>query len=325
MNDDARTTTARAATLYAAALLCSFFLSACAGPTGEPAKIIARRPSLLQVTGQEAGVDHPLAAYGLPELAAGFTQPPTTLVQRDGWVALHSDLDRIPLWVCQRLDSTDTVGDADRDSCSWHSDPQLGDGPTATDPDYTHSGYARGHMAPANDYSFSQTETCETFFFTNCCPQIQNGFNSGIWSSLEADCQDAAEARGSVFIITGPIFYDPVDDESAAEYDAAYDDDIVEYYVIGTNMVAVPTYYYKIVIDATDEESPSAIGFVLENRRYVKSVDGPRFQAKHTRSIRWIEQRTGLDFMPLLDEVGVDPDDFETAEAVLTDWPEFMP
>ncbi len=285
----------------------------------------ARRASLIQ-GGIESASEHVLAPYGVPELRAGFTQPPTTPVERDGWLALHSDLDLIPLWVCQRLDSADTVGDADRDDCSWRSDPQL-TGPRATDADYTNSGYARGHMAPANDYSFSQDEICETFFFTNCVPQIQNGFNSGIWSTLEARCQDAAVARDSVFIITGPMFYDPLDDDTLEGHDPALDDDTVEYFVVGANRVAVPTHLYKIIVDATDVDDPSAICFVFENRRHTnkRGSDGPRFTDRYVRSIDWLEDRTGIDFLPLLDEAIDDPDAFEAAPANLADWPEFQP
>lgn len=268
---------------------------------------------------------HPLSPFGLPELIPGFDHPIATLVEHDGWAALHDDINLIPLWVCHRLDADDTLGDADRDDCNWKPDPQLGNGPTATDADYTHSGYARGHQAPANDYSFSQDEICETFYFANCAPQVQNGFNSGIWSTLEARCQDAAVARAEVYIITGPMFYDPVDDNDAPEHDPTLDDDLVEFFVIGENQVAVPTHFYKIVIDATELSAPTAIAFVVENRRHTIAADGPRFTDANTRPIRWIEARTGIDFMPAIEDFGVDPDALETSPAVFTHWPEFAP
>lgn len=319
----------------AATALVTLLLGGCATPppaappTADPPPVAPTPPERAEAFEAAAEAEffseHPLAPFGLPELDPDLPQPPATLVEHDGWAALHDDTDLIPLWVCQRLDAADTVGDADRDECNWKPDPLLAGGPSATDDDYTNSGYSRGHQAPANDYSFSQDETCETFLFANCAPQLQNGFNSGIWSTLEDRCQDAAVARGTVFIITGPMFYDPVDDEESPLHDATLDDDVVEFEVIGINRVAVPTHFYKIVIDATETTDPAVIAFVIENRRHTIEDDGPRFTETNTRPVRWIEDRTGIDFMPSLADLGLDPDAIETAPASFTLWPEFAP
>jgi endonuclease G len=54
---------------------------------------------------------------------------------------------------------------------------------SATNSDYTRSGYDRGHMAPAGDASTSD-EMYSTFFFTNMTPQ-NPVLNRGEWAHLE--------------------------------------------------------------------------------------------------------------------------------------------
>jgi endonuclease G, mitochondrial len=43
--------------------------------------------------------------------------------------------------------------------------------------DYFKSGYDRGHQVPAADAKISQQAMNETFYLTNICPQIGDGFN----------------------------------------------------------------------------------------------------------------------------------------------------
>jgi endonuclease G, mitochondrial len=49
---------------------------------------------------------------------------------------------------------------------------------------YKGSGYDRGHLCPAADMKLNQTSMSETFFLSNMSPQVE-GFNRGIWSTLE--------------------------------------------------------------------------------------------------------------------------------------------
>jgi endonuclease G len=49
----------------------------------------------------------------------------------------------------------------------------------------------------------------DTFFFSNVVPQIGNGFNSGIWSTLERKVRELTKERGELYVITGPIYQDP--------------------------------------------------------------------------------------------------------------------
>jgi DNA/RNA endonuclease G (NUC1) len=72
--------------------------------------------------------------------------------------------------------------------------------------------------------------------------------------------------------------------------------------------VAVPTHYFKIVVAVDARGRPAeAVAFVVPN---VKQWDGSKPQ-DHLVSVRWIEDRTGLDFMP--DETSARQEQLETA------------
>ena len=62
--------------------------------------------------------------------------------------------------------------------------------------------------------------------------------------------------------------------------------------------MAVPTHFYKIVA-AQDGDTWKAVGFVLENRSQSTPSDFSIF----IKPIDWIEERTGLDFLPDLDPI----------------------
>ena len=49
-----------------------------------------------------------------------------------------------------------------------------------TSKDYTNTGYDRGHLAPAADFSFSDIAMSESFYMSNISPQHPS-FNRGIW------------------------------------------------------------------------------------------------------------------------------------------------
>lgn len=245
---------------------------------------------------QEQGQRHPLCAFGVPEREGGWDHGPTIIVDRPGYVLEHSSLDKIPLWVCERVDEDHVRGSADRKKSRFKPDPRLWPGERAELADYRGSGYDRGHQAPAADFKYSQDRMNDSFYLSNMAPQVGIGFNRHIWSVLEGRVRDAVRNRGEVFVITGGMFYDPDEEQPETA------DGFVEFDVIGSNHVSVPTHFYKIVVakDATDKWQ--AIGFVLENWAYPRAPGANYDFAPFVQAIDWIEERTGINFMPLLEE-----------------------
>lgn len=223
--------------------------------------------------------------FGRPKVGAGFG--PTRFVIRNGYVLEHSSTDRIPIWVCEGVTVAELGGNVPRKN-RFKADPKLPAGERAELSDYAGSGFDRGHMAPAGNQTVDTTLKYETFYLSNMAPQAPL-MNQRIWETLEGRVRDWLRARGGGQVITGGFFFDP------EEEDAATADGLIDYGIIG-NGVAVPTHFYKVVV-ARENGAPKAIAFVMENRTYPAPFDFSEF----IRSVDWIEERAGVDFMPDLD------------------------
>jgi endonuclease G, mitochondrial len=226
---------------------------------------------------------------GRPTLDPEFGFGPTRFVIREGYVLQHSSRDKIPIWVCEGIEPAQLRGALTR-SNPFAPDPLLPAGERSELADYRGSGFDRGHMAPAGDQTVDEDRKKETFFLSNMAPQVPR-MNQQIWGTLEAKARDWLAARGGGFILTGGLFYDPKED------DATTADGLINFEQIGQDLVAVPTHFFKIVVAKGQGGRWEAIGFVLENRAYERPFDFSQF----IRSIDWIEEHAGVDFMPDLD------------------------
>lgn len=165
--------------------------------------------------------------------------------------------------------------------------------------------YARGHMIPNASRNGNKAMQMQTFFVTNSVPQIQNSFNSGIWSKLEGDLQDIGRNE-EIYIVTG-VAFNKVGEDKPVAYTTAKDD---------AKQVPIPNYFYKVVlrIKKTDGRvtSASTIGFWMEHRKYSDSY------ANYAVSVDQIEQWTGFDFFVNL------PDSVETTAEGNSSWTTFQ-
>ena len=86
----------------------------------------------------------------------------------------------------------------------------------------------------------------QTFYATNSTPQIQNGFNSGIWSSLEGDVRTLAQQQtDTVYVVTGAILRTVTGNETITYIKPAKD----------TKNCPEPNYYYKVLLKVKREPS----------------------------------------------------------------------
>jgi endonuclease G len=137
--------------------------------------------------------------------------------------------------------------------------------------DYTHSGYTRGHLAPAGDMAFSTEAMSETFYMSNMSPQLKE-FNGGIWRELEETVRDWAFDNDELYVVSGPILNK---------------ENIIK--KIGHNKVSVPNQFYKIVLDLKEPELKS-IAFLMPNEKSINPIKS------YVVSIDQIEDITGIDF-----------------------------
>ena len=206
------------------------------------------------------------------------------IIDRAGYALGYSEKYEQPLWVSYKLTAEEVKSKKAKRSGDFRSDPDI-PGNSASPEDYKGSFFDRGHLAPAADMSFSLQAMSESFYMSNMSPQRPE-FNRGIWKKLEAKVRDYAVANGAIYVISGPVF-DP--DTPAI--------------TIGSNKVAVPDKYYKVLLDP-DSSDPKAIGFIFDNRDCKKPLQD------YAVTIDMIEELTGLDFFNQLD-----PDDERTLES----------
>lgn len=227
------------------------------------------------------------------EIPAPLANGREQIIYHIGYTVSYNGQRRLPNWVAYELTPEETSGPAARQN-RFVPDPEVPPHETATTDDYKHSGYDRGHMAPAGDMKWSEQAMRESFYLSNICPQ-HPALNRGIWKRLEDLVRRQAETRGSVYVVCGPI---------AAE-DAPR---------IGRQGVAVPQRFFKALLQEAGG-AWSAIGFVFDNGAAEDAADNALWV--HTLTIDSLERLTGMDFFPRL------PDSVETAverEADLNWW-----
>jgi endonuclease G len=265
----------------------------------------------------EQGEQHTLCPFGVPEIDETWGWGPTERIDRPGYLLEHGSDYKIPFWVCELVKESDLTGPGNRKKCSFKAEPRLARGERAVLSDYRGSGYDRGHQAPAADFKSSQDDTCDSFLLSNMAPQVGIGFNRDIWRFLETRTRDVVENRGKAFVITGGMLYDPKEEDKETA------DGFIDYDTIGNNQVAVPTHFYKIIVAKNDGGEWEAIGFVLENKAYPRVSKGKYDFAPFIRSIDWIEDRTGINFMPILDEEKPELEEALERDPAADLWPGF--
>lgn len=171
------------------------------------------------------------------------------------------------------LTSKEAISKKSERSNKFVPDPMV-KGATATNEDYTRSGYDRGHMAPAGDMKWSAKAMRESFYLSNICPQKPD-LNRGIWKELEEQARLWAKENGSLLIVTGPVITDDMRR-------------------LGKNRVGIPKTFYKVICTITNGK-PEGVGFLFDNKDYgktpLKSMMLP---------IDSVEKITGIDFFPAL-------------------------
>lgn len=227
------------------------------------------------------------SCYGGTPIDSWETVNSTELVVRQGYVLEHSSADKIPLWVCESVASDQLSGHLTRRN-RFQADPDLM-GPKSYPGDYSGSGYDRGHQAPAGNQTIDPALKDQTYYMSNMAPQ-RPSLNRGIWRVLEGKTREWVFRYGHAYEWTGPIrCVQPTVNAPAARVSC-------QRHTIGKNAISVPVYFYKIVV-VQDRAQWKAIAFVMPNEDFKP----PYRLDTYIQSIDWIEQRTGIEFMPNVD------------------------
>jgi endonuclease G len=144
------------------------------------------------------------------------------------------------------------VNGSEKRKNNFRADPDVPKG-SASPKDYAKSGYDKGHLAPAGDFTYSEEAMSESFYMSNMSPQ-RPGFNRGVWKRLEELVREFAKENDSIYIATGPILKDGLP-------------------TIGKDSVAIPEYYYKVIVVYRKAEQDKGIGFILPNKSSNEQLD----------------------------------------------------
>ena len=174
---------------------------------------------------------------------------------------------------------------------------------------YGNGAYSRGHQCPNASRKSDDTMNAQTYYATNQTPQLQNSFNSGIWSSLEKAVRSLTSGSDTLYVATGPC-YQTVGGNETVSYLTAVSSTTPK-------QVPVPNYYWKAILKIRTTNGyitdACAVGIWLEHKAYDSSDYTP-----YIVSIDDIESKTGFDLFAGL------PEYLESAvEAAKTSWSEF--
>lgn len=199
------------------------------------------------------------------------------IIERPYYTLRYSEEHEQAIWVAYKLSADSLKQEKFKRKDDFRKDPRVRTG-SADLADYKGTGYDRGHLAPAADFSYDEFALSQTFYMSNMSPQNAS-FNRGIWKKLEDRVRDWTMDESILYVVTGPILNK-------------------KFSTIGSNAVSVPQYYYKIILDIEKPEI-KAIAFLMKNEKSGESLE------TFAVSIDKIEELSGLDFFPSM------PDDLE--------------
>ena len=226
--------------------------------------------------------DFELMKYGFPSIEHPLF--------RNSEVISYNTQRKTANWVAERLDKYSGTGKASRSGVDFkvESDDDIAPEFKASLDDYRNSGFDRGHLAPAADHTRAQKNLEETFLLANISPQVGQGFNQHYWKELESKVRDWGSGDDEeLYVITGPAFLS----EGGAK-----DKRKVSYQVIGDDEVAVPTHFFKAMLEEKhtpdDKVEVRTQAFLVPNQ----DIDSDKPLDDYLVSVDDLEQKTGLDF-----------------------------
>lgn len=231
-------------------------------------------------------MNDPVNPAGLFEY--GFPGPVSDVATRHALISSFDRRLKNPHWVVEHITPESlAMREGDRKHSAFAEDTDVPEKFRAKLKDYFRSGYDRGHQVPAADCKWSQTAMDDTFYLTNMCPQVGEGFNRDYWAHFEDFCRRLTQTYPSVRIATGPLYLpkrDPADNKWYVRYE-----------VIGNPPnVAVPTHFYKVIFaeDGTVGGKVALGAFVLPNAPIPNNKPLADFEVP----VEAVERASGLEF-----------------------------
>lgn len=212
---------------------------------------------------------HSACVQNIPVGAPSLADKQNLSVCREGYALIFNINTKTPLWVAESLKQEDVFGAGIRQG-DFKADPAIPSKFQAKDSDYAKTGYDKGHLAAAANFSKNQKLMDESFYYTNAIPQVAEN-NRVIWVSLEKKVRTWLMRRGELYIVTGPVFKNGKINQT-----------------MGKSNVAVPDYIFKVILDPKTQTS---IAFIVPNIGLPEKA-----LPQYIVSVRDVEMATGLNF-----------------------------
>ncbi|KAH1021901.1 hypothetical protein HUJ04_011385 [Dendroctonus ponderosae] len=212
--------------------------------------------------------------YGYPSL--------DNVISYNDYILSYDRRNKVANWVFEHLTAESVKGNekVDRSKCNFveaqHVHPYF----RSRNSDYKGSGYDRGHLAAAGNHKACQQHVEETFYLTNMAPQVGKGFNRDSWNRLEKYVRKLTKRYPNVYCCTGPLYLpnsliinsirtflalNSINKPSRFFRKESNGKMYVKYEVIGSQHVAVPTHFYKMVVGENQDGSLEMECYVMEN------------------------------------------------------------
>ncbi|XP_073456197.1 endonuclease G, mitochondrial isoform X2 [Aquarana catesbeiana] len=131
----------------------------------------------------------------------------------------------------------------------------------------------------------NRTEECILFSYLNKEDLKNPNLNQYAWNNLEQYCRSLTKSNRNVYVCSGPLFLPKMEADGKM---------YVKYQVIGTNNVAVPTHFFKVVVLEKFNGEIELRPYVMPNCPVDEKIPLERFLVP----IESIERAAGLLFVP---------------------------
>ncbi|XP_013788267.1 endonuclease G, mitochondrial-like [Limulus polyphemus] len=205
---------------------------------------------------------------------------------QENYVLSYDQRNRVAHWVFEHLtrEGLKSNDQVDRSKCEFQEDTFIHPFFRSQNSDYKGSGFDRGHLAAAGNHRTRQELVNKTFFLSNIAPQVGKGFNRDKWNRLEKYVRHLTRnTYRNVYVCTGPLYL-PREEPDGKKY--------VKYQVIGSNNVAVPTHFFKVIVGETDQREYDLEAYVMPNKVIEEDTPLSAFMVP----IESIERAAGLLF-----------------------------
>ncbi len=213
---------------------------------------------------------------GLPRAQTFTAQTWMRVLENRGFTVGYSEWRRNPLWVAYHAGPLQRRRPYRRPE---HFEVDRRTLARVAPQDYTRTGYQRGHLAPSWLIAqlHGRAAQRETFLMSNITPQ-RPGLNQKLWQRLEEVESDRfAGWFEGVWVITGPVFGHPVRRLRSG--------------------VAIPEAFFRIYVDEDPAGRARVLAFLVP-----QDVRGDEALDRFLVTVDAIELRTGLDFLPALED-----------------------